>query len=111
MFNVGQSSASIFSPICIHICTGHQLIHSNRINHELYSEPTFPAPQLYLIRHTLSIYHTVHVYLVHLLYKMQEMAYITPMQHPGIQQRAPISELIKPIGLCATQNAQKRFRT
>ena len=29
------------------------LIHSNRINHELYSEPTFPAPQLYLLRHTL----------------------------------------------------------
>ncbi len=33
-----------------------QLIHSNRINHELYSEPTFPAPQLYLLRHTLRKY-------------------------------------------------------
>ncbi len=31
-----------------------QLIHSNCINHEMYSEPTFPAPQLYLLRHTLS---------------------------------------------------------
>ncbi len=31
-----------------------QLILSNRINHELYSEPTFPAPQLYLLRHTLN---------------------------------------------------------
>ncbi len=46
MFNVGQSPAFIFSPICIQI-------HSNRINHVLYSEPTFPAPQLYLLRHTL----------------------------------------------------------
>ncbi len=25
-------------------------------NHELYSEPTFPAPQLYLLRHTLSFH-------------------------------------------------------
>ncbi len=59
MFNVGQSPASIFIPICIQICTGHlQLIHSNRINHELYSEPTFPAPQLYLLRHTLKGYPT-----------------------------------------------------
>ena len=31
-----------------------QLIYSNRINHELYSEPTFPALQLYLLRHTLN---------------------------------------------------------
>ncbi len=28
---------------------------------------------------------------------------------PGIQQNAPISALIKPIGLCGTQNAQKNF--
>ena len=42
MFNGGQSPASIFS-----------LTHSNRLNHELYSEPSFPAPQLYLLRHTL----------------------------------------------------------
>ncbi len=54
MFNVGQSPASIFSPICIQIVRNLQLIHSNRINHELYSEPTFPAPQLYLLRHTLN---------------------------------------------------------
>ncbi len=32
------------------------LMHSNRINHELYSEPTFPAPGLYLLRHTLSAF-------------------------------------------------------
>ena len=30
---------------------------------------------------------------------------------PGIRQRAPFSALIKPIGLCGTQNAQKNFRT
>ncbi len=30
-----------------------QLIHSNNLNYELYSEPSFPAPQLYLLRHTL----------------------------------------------------------
>ncbi len=30
-----------------------QIIHSNRLNHELYSEPSFPAPQLYLLSHTL----------------------------------------------------------
>ncbi len=47
MFNVGQFPISIFSPICTQI-------HSNRINHELYSEPSFPAPQLYLLRHTLN---------------------------------------------------------
>ncbi len=29
---------------------------------------------------------------------------------PGIRQRALISALIKPIGLCGTQNAQKKFR-
>ncbi len=29
---------------------------SNRINHELYPEPSFPAPQLYLLRHTLRSY-------------------------------------------------------
>ncbi len=28
---------------------------SNRLNHELYSEPSFPAPQLYLLSHTLSV--------------------------------------------------------
>ena len=39
MFNVGQSPASIFSPICIH---------SNHINQKLYSEPTFPAPSTLL---------------------------------------------------------------
>ncbi len=43
MFNGGQSPASIFSPICIQICTGNlQLIHSNRINYDLYPEPNFP---------------------------------------------------------------------
>ena len=31
-----------------------QLIHSNRLNHELYSEPSFAAPQLYLLSHTLN---------------------------------------------------------
>ncbi len=51
MFNGGQSPASIFSPICTQICIG--LIHSNRLNDELYSEPSFPAPQLYLLSHTL----------------------------------------------------------
>ncbi len=35
MINIGQFPASIF-------------IHSNRLNYELYSEPSFPAPQLYL---------------------------------------------------------------
>ncbi len=30
---------------------------------------------------------------------------------PGIRKSAPISALIKPIGLCSTQNAQKKFRT
>ena len=29
---------------------------------------------------------------------------------PGIQKSAPISALIKPIGLCGTQNTQKNFR-
>ena len=29
-------------------------MHSNRLNHELYSEPSFPAPWLYLLSHTLS---------------------------------------------------------
>ncbi len=28
-------------------------LHSNRLNPELYSEPSFPAPQLYLLSHTL----------------------------------------------------------
>ncbi len=28
---------------------------------------------------------------------------------PGIRQRAPFSALIKPIGLCGTQNAQNFF--
>ena len=41
MFNGGQHPASIFSPICT-------------LNHELSSEPSFPAPQLYLLRHTLN---------------------------------------------------------
>ena len=60
MFNDGHSPVSIFSPICIQICTGHlQLIHSNRINHELYSEPSFPAPKLYLLRHTLGYSHYI----------------------------------------------------
>ncbi len=45
MFNGGQSPASILSPICTKNCTGH----SNRINHETYPEPCFPAPQLYLL--------------------------------------------------------------
>ncbi len=40
MFNDRQSSASIFSLI-------------NGLNHDLYSEPSFPAPQLYLLSHTL----------------------------------------------------------
>ncbi len=31
-----------------------QLIHSNRLNYELYSESSFPAPQLYLLSHTLT---------------------------------------------------------
>ncbi len=58
MFNVGKFPASIFSLICTQMCTGHlvknlQLIHCNCLNHVLYSEPTFPAPQLYLLRHTL----------------------------------------------------------
>ncbi len=35
-----------------------QLIHSNHLNHELYSEPSFPAPQLYLLSHTLIQTHT-----------------------------------------------------
>ncbi len=71
-----QSPASVFSLICIQLCTGHvhyypdqnstfeqnrarniQLIHSNCINHELYSEPSFPAPQLYLLRHTLQAFY------------------------------------------------------
>ncbi len=30
---------------------------------------------------------------------------------PGIRQNAPISALIKPIGLCGTQNTQKNFQT
>ncbi len=38
MFNGGQSPASI---------------HSNRLNYETYAEPCFPAPQLYLLSHTL----------------------------------------------------------
>ncbi len=45
MFNGGKSPASIFRPIHIQICTGH----SNRINHELYSEPSFPESKLYLL--------------------------------------------------------------
>ncbi len=45
MFNGGQSPASILSPICT--------IHYNRLNHETYPEPCFPAPQLYLLSHTL----------------------------------------------------------
>ncbi len=49
IFNVGQSPAYIFSLICI------QLIHCNRMNHERYSVPSFPAPQLYLLRHTLTL--------------------------------------------------------
>ncbi len=44
MFHGGQSPASILSPICTH---------SNRLNHEKYPEPCFPAPQLYLLSHTL----------------------------------------------------------
>ncbi len=48
MFNVGQFPASILSPISTQICTGH--LH---LNYVLYSEPSFPAPQLYLLRHTL----------------------------------------------------------
>ena len=31
-----------------------KLIHSNRLNHELYSEPSFSAHQLYLLSHTLN---------------------------------------------------------
>ena len=34
-----------------------------------------------------------------------------PLACPGMRQRAPISALIKPIGLCGTQNAQKKFLT
>ena len=52
MFNGGQSPASILSPICTKNCTGH--LHSNRLNHETYPEPCFPAPQLYLLSHTLN---------------------------------------------------------
>ncbi len=37
-----------------------QLIYFNRLNHELYSEPSFPAPQLYLLRHTLKTRSTYH---------------------------------------------------
>ena len=33
-----------------------QLIHSNCINHELCSEPSFPAPQVYLLRYTLCLH-------------------------------------------------------
>ncbi len=51
MFNSGQSPASIFSP---DIVRNLQLIHSNRLKNKLYSEPSFPARQLYLLRHTLS---------------------------------------------------------
>ncbi len=36
---------------------------------------------------------------------------LTTSMHPGIQQNAPISALIKPIGLCGTQNAQKKIWT
>ena len=39
-------------------------IHSNRINHELYSEPTFPAPQTamdlkntYTLLHYMGVFH------------------------------------------------------
>ncbi len=54
MFNGGQSPASILSSICTNNCTGQfLLIHSNRLNHETYPEPCFPAPQLYLLSHTL----------------------------------------------------------
>ena len=45
MFNVGQFPASVL--------VRFQLTHSNHLNHELYSEPSFLAPQLYLLRHAL----------------------------------------------------------
>ena len=32
-----------------------QLIHSNRQNHETYSERCFPAPRLYRLSHTLNL--------------------------------------------------------
>ncbi len=64
MFNDGQSPGSILSSICTKNCKLFDrldivenllLIHSNRLNHETYSEPCFPAPQLYLLSHTLKL--------------------------------------------------------
>ncbi len=45
MFNGWQSPASIL--------VRFQLIHPNRQNHDLYSKPSFPEPQLHLLSHTL----------------------------------------------------------
>ncbi len=54
MFNVGQFPASILS----------------NLNYELYSEPSFPAPQLYLLRQTLTI---IIVYKNHFITTMPEL--------------------------------------
>ncbi len=47
MFNGGQSPAfTCQKPSTV-------LIHSSRLNQEKYPEPCFPAPQLYLLSHTV----------------------------------------------------------
>ncbi len=53
-----------------------QLIHSNRLNQELSSEPSFPAPKPYLLRHTL-----ISLYFWGLLTDYIHMACIVPAQH------------------------------
>ncbi len=39
------------------------------------------------------------------------MTIVCNLACPGMRQGAPISALIKPIGLCGTQKAPKKFRT
>ena len=51
MFNDGQSRASILVQFAYKFA---ESTHSNRLNHELYTEPSFPAPQMYLLSHTLT---------------------------------------------------------
>ncbi len=55
MFNGGQSPAYEGAEVQFaqKIVKNLPLIHSNRLNHETYTEPCFPAPQLYLLSHTL----------------------------------------------------------
>ncbi len=45
---IGLIHASTLSQWCY-----KSVIYSNHLNHETYSEPCFPAPQLYLLSHTL----------------------------------------------------------